>query len=84
MTGEHMYYPDLPCWCGGQPAFGVPHNLIVRYGREGACCECGLVGNLGAELTCEGPGFICVNRRRCQARADNSYSVKLTDGSDNG
>lgn len=24
---EHMYYPDLPCWCGGQPAFGIPHDF---------------------------------------------------------
>ena len=23
---EHMYYPDLPCWCGGMPAFGVAHS----------------------------------------------------------
>ena len=24
---EHMYYSDLPCWCGGQPAFGIPHKV---------------------------------------------------------
>lgn len=23
---EHMYYDDLPCWCSGQPSFGVPHR----------------------------------------------------------
>ena len=23
---DHMYYSDLPCWCGGQPAFGIPHK----------------------------------------------------------
>jgi len=31
-----MYYGDLPCWCGGSPAFGIPHEPVADVSQAAA------------------------------------------------